>query len=69
MLAKDAFFASISHELRSPLNPIIGFMGTLLMRMAGLLTEKEAKQLRTVRSTAERLLSVMNDLLDLCKIG
>ena len=67
--AKDSFLASMSHELRTPLNAIIGFTGTLLMKLPGPLTEEQAKQLRTVQSSARHLLSLINDLLDLAKIG
>ena len=67
-LAKDRFLASMSHELRTPLNAIIGFTGTLLMRLPGPLTEQQAKQLRTIQSSARHLLSLINDLLDLAKI-
>jgi protein-histidine pros-kinase len=67
-LAKDRFLASMSHELRTPLNAIIGFTGTLLMRLAGPLTADQEKQLLTIESSAEHLLSLINDLLDLAKI-
>lgn len=67
-LAKDRFLASMSHELRTPLNAIIGFTGTLLMKLAGPLTADQDNQLKTVRSSARHLLSLINDLLDLAKI-
>jgi len=66
--AKDRFLASMSHELRTPLNAIIGFSGTLLMRLPGPLTPDQEKQLRTVKTSANHLLSLINDLLDLAKI-
>ena len=69
LVAKDDFLAGMSHELRTPLNAIIGFTGTLLMKLPGPLNEEQAKQLRTVRSSAKHLLSLINDLLDLAKIG
>ncbi|MEW5959883.1 MAG: PAS domain S-box protein, partial [Chloroflexota bacterium] len=67
-LAKDRFLASMSHELRTPLNAIIGFTGALLMGLAGPLTEEQGKQLQTIEGSAEHLLSLINDLLDLAKI-
>ncbi|MGH9141134.1 MAG: PAS domain-containing sensor histidine kinase, partial [Vicinamibacterales bacterium] len=67
-LAKDRFLASMSHELRTPLNAIIGFTGTLLMRLPGALTGEQEHQLKTVRTSARHLLSLINDLLDLAKI-
>jgi PAS domain S-box-containing protein len=67
-LAKDRFLASMSHELRTPLNAIIGFTGTLLMQLAGPLTADQERQLTTIETSAEHLLSLINDLLDLAKI-
>jgi PAS domain S-box-containing protein len=67
-LVKDQFLASMSHELRTPLNGIIGFTGVLLMRLPGDLTPEQEKQLKTVRASADHLLSLINDLLNLAKI-
>jgi protein-histidine pros-kinase len=67
-LAKDRFLASMSHELRTPLNAIIGFTGTLLMRLPGPLTADQEKQLGTIKGSAQHLLSLINDLLDVAKI-
>jgi len=66
--AKDRFLATMSHELRTPLNPIIGFTGILLMRLPGPLTPEQERQLNTIKSSAQHLLSLINDLLDLAKI-
>lgn len=66
--SKVRFLASMSHELRTPLNAIIGFTGTLLMKLAGPLNNEQDKQLRTVRSAAEHLLALINDLLDITRI-
>jgi PAS domain S-box-containing protein len=68
ILAKDRFLTSMSHELRTPLNAIMGFTGTLLMRLPGPLTEDQDSQLQTIRTGAQHLLSLINDLLDLAKI-
>jgi len=67
--AKDRFLASMSHELRTPLNAILGFTGTLLMKLSGPLLPDQEKHLRTVQSSGRHLLSLINDLLDLAKIG
>jgi two-component system NtrC family sensor kinase len=66
--AKDRFLATMSHELRTPLNAVIGFTGALQMKLAGPLNVEQEQQLRTVRSSAEHLLALINDLLDLAKI-
>lgn len=65
---KDRFLATMSHELRTPLTAILGFTGTLLMKLPGPLTAEQEKQLRTVQTSAKHLLSLINDLLDLSKI-
>jgi PAS domain S-box-containing protein len=66
--AKDRFLATMSHELRTPMNAIIGYTGTLLMRLAGPLTQDQEKQLGIIQTSAKHLLSLINDLLDLAKI-
>jgi signal transduction histidine kinase len=47
---------------------VIGFTGTLLMKLPGPLNPAQEKQLQTVQSSARHLLSLINDLLDLAKI-
>lgn len=59
----------MSHELRTPLNAIIGFTGTLLMKLPGPLNTEQEKQLRIVQTGARHLLSLINDLLDVAKLG
>jgi len=65
---KSVFLASMSHELRTPLNSIIGFTGVLLMGMAGELNDQQRKQLTIVKNSANHLLSLINDVLDISKI-
>ncbi len=65
---KSIFLASMSHELRTPLNSIIGFTGILLMGMVGDLSEEQRKQLEIVKKSANHLLELINDLLDISKI-
>ena len=68
IMAKDRFLASMSHELRTPLNAVIGFTGTLAMKLPGPLTPEQESQLGIVRRSANHLLLLINDLLDLAKI-
>jgi PAS domain S-box-containing protein len=65
---KSVFLASMSHELRTPLNSIIGFTGILLMGMSGELNREQEKQLKIVKNSANHLLSLINDVLDISKI-
>lgn len=65
---KSAFLATMSHELRSPLNSIIGFSGILAQEFPGKLNDEQKKQISLVQSSARHLLSLINDVLDLSKI-
>ncbi|UYP47284.1 Sensor histidine kinase RcsC [Candidatus Lokiarchaeum ossiferum] len=65
---KSMFLASMSHELRTPLNSIIGFSGWLLMDMEGELNEEQRTQLGMVKQSANHLLELINDILDISKI-
>jgi PAS domain S-box-containing protein len=65
---KSMFIASMSHELRTPLNSIIGFTGIILQGMTGEITEEQRKQLTMVKSSANHLLDLINDIIDLSKI-
>jgi len=65
---KSMFIASMSHELRTPLNSIIGFTGIILMGMSGPLPEVQRKQLSMVKSSANHLLDLINDVIDISKI-
>ena len=65
---KSIFLASMSHELRTPLNSIIGFTGIILMEMVGKINDEQRKQLTMVKNSANHLLNLINDLLDVSKI-
>jgi PAS domain S-box-containing protein len=64
-LTKSSFLANMSHELRTPMNGIIG-MASLLADTS--LTSEQREQVDTVRQSAESLLVILNDILDLSKI-
>jgi PAS domain S-box-containing protein len=64
-IAKSAFLANMSHEIRTPLNGIIG-MAHLLHRES--LTPPQTKRVETINASAQHLLSVINNVLDLSKI-
>jgi len=65
---KSAFLASMSHELRTSLNSIIGFTGIILQGLAGPLNEEQTKQMEMVQGSARHLLELINDVLDISKI-
>jgi signal transduction histidine kinase len=65
---KSMFIASMSHELRTPLNSIIGFTGIILMGMSGEINKVQKKQLGMVKNSANHLLDLINDVIDVSKI-
>ena len=66
--AKNQFLANTSHELRTPLNAIIGFSDLLSNKKIGPLTEKQQRYVHHVHTSGKRLLTIINDLLDISKI-
>ncbi len=68
-IAKTRFLANISHELRTPLNAIIGFSEILESQTFGLLNERQSRYVRHVASSGQHLLDLINDILDLAKVG
>ena len=63
--AKSQFLATMSHEMRTPLNVIMG-MNQLVMDTR--LTEEQEKFTQQIKSSSESLLVLINDILDLTKI-
>jgi PAS domain S-box-containing protein len=63
--AKSAFLANMSHELRTPMNGVMGMIAMARRRMAD---PQGVDHLDKARLSAERLLGVLNDVLDLSKI-
>ena len=63
--AKSTFLANMSHELRTPLNGMLGMTDLALRRATD---PKQIDQLKKAGTSAERLLGVINDILDISKI-
>ena len=66
--AKSTFLANMSHELRTPLNAIIGFTRLVKRRSKDILPQKQLDNLGKVLVSADHLLGLINDVLDLSKI-
>ena len=65
---KSEFLANMSHELRTPMNSIIGFSRIGIKRMDRWSKEEQAENLALIQESGDRLLKLLNNLLDLSKL-
>jgi PAS domain S-box-containing protein len=65
---KTEFVSQVSHELRTPLTAIKGFTDLILDGDAGDVNEEQSEYLGIVKSNADRLVALINDLLDVSRI-
>lgn len=65
---KNEFVSTVSHELRTPLTSIRGALGLLEAGVTGALSEKGIDLVHVARENCERLIRLINDMLDLDKI-
>lgn len=65
---KNEFVSTVSHELRTPLTSIAGSLGLLAGGAAGALPERAAKLIKIAHGNSERLVRLINDILDIEKI-
>lgn len=63
---KDEFLANMSHEIRTPMNAVVGL--ATILSMTEPLSDKQREFISTLRMSADALLNLINDLLDISKI-
>ena len=65
---RTEFLNMATHELRTPITAIKGYSEFLLLGMMGEITEKQSNAISIIKESGERLLALINDMLDLAKI-
>jgi signal transduction histidine kinase len=65
---KDEFLANMSHELRTPLTAVMGYISLMQEGLSGPLTEGQADDLAHVKRASDRLLRLIDDLLELTSL-
>jgi signal transduction histidine kinase/GAF domain-containing protein len=65
---KTEFIGTVSHELRTPMTSIKGFTQLLAMGSLGAINDTQKEFLGIIQTNAERMISIINDLLDITKI-
>src|SRR5258708_10463540 len=66
---RAAFLAAVSHELRSPLNAILGFADILATEVDGPLTSDGKDEVEQIRGSGKHLLDLINDILELSALA
>ncbi len=65
---KNEFISTVSHELRTPMTSIKGYTDLLFLGMAGGLTDTQRNFLQIIKTNADRLTALVNDILDISRI-
>ena len=65
---RDEFLATMSHELRSPLNAILSLTEILGEGIYGSINDMQSKSLKNIRESGQHLLDLINDILDYSKV-
>jgi signal transduction histidine kinase len=65
---KDDFVSTVSHEFKTPLTSILGFLSVIIDGDAGALNDEQRRFLGIVRGSAQRLSGLVSDILDLSKL-
>lgn len=63
------FLANMSHDLRSPLNSVIGFSELLLDQLSGPINEKQQEYVKSIRASGVHLLALIDDIIDLSSVA
>ncbi len=66
---KDEFLTNMSHELRTPLNAILGMSEGLQEGIFGIVNPAQIQAVKTIEHSSNHLLALIDDILDLAKIG
>ena len=66
--AKSEFLATMSHEMRTPLNAVLGYVELLDLELPGSLNPAQHQYLERIRGASSRLLKLISDVLDLAKL-
>lgn len=62
---QDEFLSNLSHELRTPLTSVLGYLALMQEGLAGPVTDEQQRTLREVKTSSEKLLELITDLLEL----
>lgn len=65
---KSRFLATMSHELRSPMTAIVGFADLLRQQIPGSLNDEQLRQVRMISASAQHIMAVLHDALDVARI-
>jgi len=66
--AKSDFVSTVSHELRTPMTSIKGYADLLILGAAGALSDNQKRFLSIIKTNADRLTSLLNELLDIGRL-
>ena len=65
---KSEFLSRMSHDLRTPMNAIIGYTRLVLRKARGVLGDRQVQNLENIQTSADNLLALINEILDLSRI-
>jgi len=65
---KTEFLARMSHDLRTPMNAIIGYARILMRKLEGAIEPRQVQNIENIQTSANHLLDLINDILDLSKV-